>query len=169
MATEGDIAQLGENMNDEKLTNFWHAYLASLPPDFPRPSEIYSGDYFGDSVELANELGALVLVGIKGGTTGLLRGYETDNEPLPRAGTLEIVTEFDGTPLCVIEITDVEIKPFREVDTRFAYDEGEGDRSLEYWREAHISFFTRECVGYGWEFNEEMLVVCSRFRKVFPL
>lgn len=155
-------------MQNEKLLPFWQTYLASLPADFPAPPEPYPASYFGDSAELAHELGELVAAGIKGGTTGLLKGYEADQEPLPVAGTREIVTEFDGTPLCVIEILDVEIKPFREVDAQFAYDEGEGDRSLAYWRDAHIRFFTRECAGYGWEFNEEMLVVCSRFRKVFP-
>ncbi|HNB53063.1 MAG TPA: ASCH domain-containing protein [Anaerolineales bacterium] len=155
-------------MSDDPLLPFWQAYLASLPDDYPSPAEPYFASYFGDSAGLAHELGELVAAGIKGGTTGLLKGYEADQEPLPVAGTREIVTEFDGNPLCVIEITDVEIKPFREVDAQFAYDEGEGDRSLVYWRDAHIRFFTRECARYGWEFNEEMLVVCARFRKVFP-
>ena len=37
-----------------------------------------------------------------------------------------------------------------------AFKEGEGDRSLEYWREVHKKFF-RECLEeYGLEFSENM-------------
>jgi uncharacterized protein YhfF len=39
-----------------------------------------------------------------------------------------------------IELTK---RRFDEVDEAFAHDEGEGDRSLQYWREAHQRYFTR--------------------------
>ena len=52
----------------------------------------------------------------------------------------------DGSeqPLCVIRTTVVEIRPFGEVDEAFAWVEGEGDRSLAHWREAHVAFFESE-------------------------
>jgi hypothetical protein len=49
----------------------------------------------------------------------------------------------------------------------FAVSEGEGDRSLEYWREAQRRYFTRECQSAGREFTEDMPVVCERFRVVY--
>ena len=48
-----------------------------------------------------------------------------------------------------------------------AFKEGEGDRSLEYWREVHKKFF-RECLEeYGLEFSENMKVVCEEFEVVY--
>ena len=37
-------------------------------------------------------------------------------------------------PRCVIETTEVTYRRFDDVDAAFAYEEGEGDRSLAYWR-----------------------------------
>jgi uncharacterized protein YhfF len=48
---------------------------------------------------------------------------------------------------------------FNEVDASFAFDEGEGDRSLAFWRQAHRDYFG----GLG-QFAENMLLYCERFR-----
>ena len=50
---------------------------------------------------------------------------------------------------------------FPEVDAAFAYDEGEGDRTLAYWRGAHEIYFSR--LG---QFAPDMLLWCERFRIV---
>jgi len=39
--------------------------------------------------------------------------------------------------LCIVETTQVKLQPYDEVEARFAFEEGEGDRSLEYRRDAH--------------------------------
>jgi len=57
--------------------------------------------------------------------------------------------------------------PFNEVTAEFAAVEGEGDGSLEFWRQEHVSSFSRECVRIGRVFNENMLVACERFRVGF--
>ena len=66
-----------------------------------------------------------------------------------------------GHPRCVIESTEVSYRRFGEVDAAFAHDEGEGDRSLAYWREAHRQYFGR--LG---KFSEDMMLMCERFRLV---
>jgi uncharacterized protein YhfF len=53
------------------------------------------------------------------------------------------------------------------VDAEFAAAEGEGDRSLAFWREAHWSYFGRVCEKLGRERSRRMPVVCERFRVVF--
>lgn len=80
---------------------------------------------------------------------------------------MSVILNGAGEPLCVIETIEIRVKPFDDVDAAFAYDEGEGDRSLEYWREAHTSFFTRECTRLGRSMSITMPVVCERFRVVF--
>ena len=58
---------------------------------------------------------------------------------MPEVGGHSIVLGGDGQPICVIRTTEVRVLPFREVDEAFAWDEGEGDRSLAYWLDAHIA------------------------------
>lgn len=48
-----------------------------------------------------------------------------------------------GRPRGVVETVELVQRRFSEVDARFAFDEGEGDRTLRAWREAHCAYFTR--------------------------
>src|SRR5215207_7886095 len=102
-----------------------------------------------------------------GGLLGSLWEYEAEGEPLPETGLKTIVLDGDGDPMCIIETTEVEVRPYGEVDARFAYEEGEGDRSLEYWREAHWRFFSRTLPNIGKEPATDMPLVCERFRVIY--
>lgn len=151
----------------ENLRPFYQSYLDQLPPGTPAPARLDVW-YFCDSQPCADELGQLALQGVKTATASLLWTYEKTGEPLPAAGQLSLITTWSGQPLCILETTRVYILPFNQVDAEQAYQEGEGDRSLAYWREAHWRFFGRECAALGREPAEEMPVVCERFRLVFP-
>jgi len=70
--------------------------------------------------------------------------------------------------MCVIQTTEIRHLPFEDVDAQFASDEGEGDQSLEYWREVHWSYFTREAAELGLDFDKRSLVCCERFRLLHP-
>jgi uncharacterized protein YhfF len=86
---------------------------------------------------------------------------------LPKTGLKSTVLDGNGHPLCIVETTEVEVRPSDEVDARFAYEEGEGDRSLEYWREAHWRFFSHTLPNIGKEPTPDMPLVCERFRVVY--
>ena len=84
----------------------------------------------------------------------------TEDEPNTSVpGERWIVLDGRGEPRCVIETTEVTYRRFNEVDATFAHDEGEGDRSLAYWRDAHRAYFGR--LGM---FSEDMKLMCERFR-----
>ena len=121
---------------------------------------------FGDSAVMADELAALVIQGDKRATAGLLWTFEHTRTPVPEPGDPSIVTRTGGTPVCLIETTSCDVVPFSEVGADFAAAEGEGDRSLESWRAAHLAYFTRECAELGREPSGDMPVVCERFRLV---
>jgi uncharacterized protein YhfF len=125
----------------------------------------YDAFSFGDSPALADELAALVVHGPKRATAGLLAAYEADHEPVPVAGTYSVVLDGAGNPVCLIRTRAVEIRPVGEVDEAFAWDEGEGDRTLRYWREAHDDFFGRS----GFPYSDASLVVLERFDLIYPL
>ena len=58
----------------------------------------------------------------------------------------DLVVSVDGRekPRFIARTTDVEVKPLSEVDDLFAWDEGEGDRSRDYWLSAHRNYFRGE-------------------------
>jgi uncharacterized protein YhfF len=111
---------------------------------------------FGDSPALADELAALVLAGVKTATCSA-----ASDGPCTDVGKQMVVLSGSGRPLVIIETVELTERRFNDVDATFAYNEGEGDRSLEYWRQAHRRYFTR--LG---QFSEDMLLYCERFRVV---
>lgn len=149
------------------IDQFWQGYLATLPADLPPPPMPQAWS-FGDHATLADELADLVLAGTKTATCGALWAYEAGQEPLPQLGELSIVLDGTGRPVCIIETTEVAIQTFDQVDAAFAYDEGEGDRSLAYWRQAHRRYFLRTLPTIDRRFEETMPLVCERFRLVYP-
>jgi uncharacterized protein YhfF len=46
--------------------------------------------------------------------------------------------------------------------------EGEGDGSLQYWRDAHTWYFGRVCEQLGGTLDDSTPVLCQRFRRVWP-
>jgi len=118
---------------------------------------------FGDSVELADELIALVLDGPKRATAGSVAEDEHEGEALPQVGDLEIVTDGSMRPRAVLRYTDVRIGPLSSVDDAFAWDEGEGDRSRTYWLDAHTRFFSRFLPTIGIAFDPDMATIFQRF------
>jgi uncharacterized protein YhfF len=86
---------------------------------------------------------------------------------MPKVGTLFIVTDWHGEAKAIIEVTKLEQIRFKDVGEAFAYAEGEGDRSLAYWRKVHQAYYTREMEKVGAHFNENMLILCAYFKLIF--
>jgi uncharacterized protein YhfF len=154
-------------VHNERIDTFWQRYLATLPATSPTRNEQYVAEGWGDSPRMADELGVLIASGTKTATCSALWEYEAEGEPLPSVGLKTIVLDGNGDPLCIVETTEVKIRPYDEVDARFAYEEGEGDRSLAYWRDAHWRYFSRTLPNVGREPTTEMPLVCERFRVIY--
>jgi uncharacterized protein YhfF len=154
-------------MDGDRIEAFWRSYLDTLPADSPVRNEQYLAEKFGDSPQMANELGALVVSGAKTATCSAFWEWEAEGSSLPEIGQKSIVLNGNDDPLCIIETTEVEVRSYNEVDAQFAYEEGEGDRSLEYWREAHWRFFSRTLPNIGKDPTSDMPLVCERFSVVY--
>ncbi len=120
---------------------------------------------FGMTEEMANGLLALVLAGKKRATASSLRGYEVEGEPIPRAGERSVITDWEGTPRCVIETVRVSVIPYGEMPWELARLEGE-DETLESWRANHERFFREEGAEIGYAFTEDMPVVFEEFEVI---
>jgi uncharacterized protein YhfF len=144
---------------------FWH--------DFVRHAGPGAADYqvvaFGDSSGMATELAALVVAGTKRATASLMRDYAGGHLPLPKVGDFVVMVDGDGAPRCIWRTTEIEIKPLDMVDARFAWDEGEGDRTLDWWLAAHRRYFAGEAVRNGFEMHDAIEAVFERFTVVWPL
>lgn len=145
---------------------FWAAFRADragAPAD-------YRLLWFGDAdSSLADRLADLVANGPKRATTALARDWETGKEPVfPKAGDMWLVVGAGSRPVCVVETTWVETRAFAEVDAVFAWDEGEGDRTLADWRAGHLHNFSAQAAAEGFSFGEASLVVLERFRVIWP-
>lgn len=143
-------------------SDMWAQYTA-LHPEFRQDS--FEAWAYGDAPD---ELAALTLQGAKTATASLHTLYAIDGEALPQAGDFSVVLDFRDEAVCIIRTTAVRILPFREVDERQACLEGEGDRSLAWWRRVHEAFFRRELASCKLVFTEDVAVVCEEFEVVYP-
>lgn len=153
-------------MSADPIEAYWQ--LETLPPDAPQRQARYVAEAMGDNPRLANELGSLIRQGAKTATCSALWEWDAEGSPIPQPGLVTIILDGDGQPMCIIETTEVRVRAYNEVDASFAAEEGEGDRSLAYWREAHWHFFSRTLPKIGRAPSEEMPLVCERFRLLYP-
>lgn len=150
---------------DQDIAKFWKEFL-KCSPDVAADTP-YQVWHFGNTSEMALELAELVIAGKKCATASLVAVNELNPGEAPAPYGYSVVTDKPGYPMCVIQTTEIRHLPFNEVDEQFAADEGEGDQSLEYWRDMHRRYFTLEAQELGIEFNERSMICCERFRLLF--
>ena len=153
---------------NQHIKDFWQKYLNSLPSDANKPDTMPEYWHFCNDEESANHLAELTLNGTKRATAGAVWSYEAEGEAIPQPGDLSIIVNWQEEPVCIIEITQIDIVPYNEVSEEFARVEGEGDKSLTYWKKVHWEFFSEEMEALGREAEESMPVACERFRVIFP-
>lgn len=139
----------------------WTQFSQVCMPD----SGEYSAWAFGGEPDL---LAGLVLAGEKTATASAFPLYAYENEALPETGEYSVVLDSRDQAVCVIQTTKVYIVPFTEVTAEHAFKEGEGDKSLSYWRQVHQQFFSDCLKEDGMVFTPDMNVVCEEFKVVFP-
>jgi uncharacterized protein YhfF len=111
---------------------------------------------FGDNPQLADELAALVLADTKCATC-----WAAGEGPKTEIGKRWVVLNGSGVPVAVIETVELTQRRFDEVDAAFAFDEGEGNRTLADWRQADRNYFGRQGT-----FAPDMPLYCERFRLI---
>ncbi|MDO4255234.1 MAG: ASCH domain-containing protein [Kocuria sp.] len=147
-------------MNDA-VEKFWNSAINALPELAASPMP--QAWAFGNTKEMADELSRLVVDGVKTGTSSRMEDYDAEGDPLPEPGQLSIVLDGSGDPVALIRSSAVEVLIFSEVADLHAWHEGEGDRSLSYWRAAHQQFWSHSKD----ELDESMLIVYEKFELVY--
>lgn len=147
-------------MNAEEM---WKKYCAENSVDINARHDVWA---FGAAPD---ELAKLVLKGIKTATASAYDLYfiDPESEALPEVGGYSIILNSKDEALCIIQTTKVTIVPFSKVTSEHAYKEGEGDRSLKYWREVHKEFFNDEFKKYNLKLNNKTKIVCEEFKLLY--
>lgn len=142
----------------------WHAYCESsgVSEQTPYSAWAFCGGAVGD------ELAQLVLAGTKTATASALLAFELEEEPLPNVGEYSVILLDNGEAAGVICDTKVTLVPFDEVSGEHACKEGEGDRSLAYWRQVHREAFAPDFEAAGKRFDEHGLCVLEEFALRYP-
>lgn len=120
---------------------------------------------FADTPDVQTKLARLVLEGDKRATAGL---HDDPDEQVPVVGQHDVVLDGTGAPVCIIRTEQVRTLPFGDRDPAFAWDEGEGDRTLEDWTDTHARYFGRYAEALDVAFGDESLVNFERFTVVWP-
>ncbi len=136
--------------------DFWNLYLSTLPNP---PKGLTAEASIAGNNEIADQLLELYLSGKKYAGSGLVVDYKISGDHLPQVGNHWIILDSQKKPRCIVKTVRVEIYQFDKVPKEVAVAEGEGDLSLDYWRKAHIEFFTPFLKGWGVkELNKEDVV-----------
>lgn len=149
-------------INSEEIQHYWQQFQA----DQHITDDYYTAEQYGDGQKIGDELADLIVKGIKTATTSALELYEP-NEKKPKVGTYNIVLDGSGHPACITQTKVVETINFNQVSAEHAYHEGEGDRSLAYWRAEHRKFFQAAYQAMNQTFHEQIPCICEVFTVVY--
>ena len=152
-------------MKNTTVQQLWNRFVAENP-SYAQLDQPKTG-YFGDNEKDANILADLVQKDIKKATSHSLLGLQYRQEPLPHLDDIFAVTDWAGNAKCLVKTTSVKLVPFFAIHAEHARMEGEGDKSLDYWKKAHWDYYTRELEPFGRTPRESMIVVFERFEKIF--
>ena len=117
--------------------------------------------------EAPDKLAELVVRGVKTATCSAYDLYQINGEPIPKAGDYSIILYSNGEAACIVRTLKAYVTEFNSVSEAHAFKEGEGDRSLEYWRTVHESFLTRELAPAHMAFDAHTRVLCEEFELVY--
>ena len=128
----------------------------------------FTGTYeAGSFAEAQDKLADLVKQKIKTATCSAYDLYLINHEPLPKAEDFSIILDSKEEAVCIIKTTRVYVTEFNNVSEDHAFKEGEGDRTLSYWRKVHESFLKNELASVNKVFNGNTKVVCEEFEVVY--
>jgi uncharacterized protein YhfF len=144
----------------------WRAYVELVLAGWEPPTRALDVFAFGFGAEMASQLAHQVTCGTKRATAGWLTALERQGATIPTPGLLSLVTDGFGVARCVIRTLETDRARLAEVSAEFAQLEGEGDLTLEDWRDGHRWFFEAEAERLGLVFTPDEWLLLERFEVI---
>ena len=148
----------------DEIEAFWLAYQKACQVNV----EGFSATAYGHTRVVADDLAALVAEGHKRAHASLERDFEDEGDALPRPGEHVVVLDGRGTPRAIVRLTHVERRYFNEIDDEFAFECGEGDRTLTWWLVAYRQEFAERAESQGFQVGERAVLILEYFDLVWP-
>lgn len=152
-------------MKQTNVQGLWDIFLDAYPEFFNEP--LPKSGYFGDNRKDADQLAKLIAKGTKKAASHSLLGLQKRNESIPKIGDFFVVTDWEKHAKCIIRTSSVRLIPFFAITDEHALLEGEGNKSLNYWRKVHWDYYTRELAEFDKYPLESMIIVFEEFEVVF--
>lgn len=150
--------------NRDQIEAFWLEYQRACSVQV----EGFSATALGHTRALADEFAGLVRDGHKRAHATLERDFEVDGDALPRPGEHVVVLDGRGEPQAIVRLTHVERRHFNEIDDPFAFEAGEGERTLAWWLVAHRQDFAERAEREGFQVSERAVLILEYFELVWP-
>ena len=149
----------------DSVYKMWVAFQAKNPE---YENQDFTDSFnFCDNEKDAKECAQLTEDGIKKATSTSLWWFEVNQEDLPEVGNVYVISDWYGIAKAIIRTTKVEKVPFNQITEDYAAIEGEGDKSLAYWKKVHWEYYTREMAVEDEIPSEDMLIVCEQFETLW--
>jgi uncharacterized protein YhfF len=140
--------------------------------DYQRACQVqvegFSATAFGHTRAVADELAALIRSGDKRAHATLERDFEAEGDALPRPGEHIVVLDGRGAPRAIVRVRHVERRFFNDIDDEFAFECGEGDRTLAWWLVAYRQEFAERAEAQGFQVGEKAVLILEYFELVWP-
>lgn len=154
----------------ESIRKFWEKSKAEakIESDSYHACTLSDPEALDPDVESLDLSGQPRLIGArqKRGTAHLLMDFEKSNVPRREVGDYWIILNDDLSPMYLVRLTEVTVTPFNRVPETWAAVEGEGDSSLEWWRDAHWEYYTRQCRKWGVPWRDDYPIVCETWEVI---
>ena len=151
-------------VRSQAVEAFWNAFRAAAG----LTHDTYDVVACGDGPAMQTELAELIVAGVKRATAGLVRQFGPGGEPPPVPDGYAVVVDGDGRPRAIWRTIEVRTGPLDSVDERFAWAEGEGERTRDWWLAAHRGYFARQAAAEGFAMHDGIETVFERFEVVWP-
>ena len=151
----------------KSVVELWEAFI-EINPNY-KDKELGEWFNFCDNEKDAKECAQLTRDGIKQATSTSLWWFEKNNTDLPEVGNIYVVTDWYKIAKAIVEVVKVEQTPFNQITDEYAAIEGEGGKSLEYWKKVHWDYYSLEMEEFGEKPTEDMMIVCEQFKTIFTV
>jgi uncharacterized protein YhfF len=148
----------------DEIERFWLDYQKACNPQVAG----FGAAAFGTTRALADEHATLICEGTKRAHATLERDFEAEGDELPRPGDHLVVLDGSGVPRAILRTGHVERRYFNEVDDEFAFECGEGDRTLAWWLTAYRQEFAERAEAQGFQVGERAVLILEYFDLVWP-
>lgn len=150
---------------EERELLYWNNYLNSI--SYSNENEPYVEASIAGDLSLADELLNLYLSGAKTAGSSLVKDFMMAGDELPKVGNHWIVLDSKEEPKCILKTVRVERFLFKDITAEIAKAEGEGDLSINTWKEKHRNFFTPFLKDLNIENLDEAEVITEFYEVVY--